>query len=90
MSLKQARAGAQVIFHLVNSGSNQKYRAYHESNHFTRAAEAKCPIVTCNGFRAPQVNATSGVVGTDFEHVVALPRDREVIRTVEFTPMERS
>jgi len=32
------------------------------------------------------VNATSGVVGTDFRHLVALPRDREVIQTVEFVP----
>jgi len=90
LTLQQARAGAQVIFHHVFSGSDQRYRAYHESNQFVRAVEAKCPIVTVNAFTAPEVNATSGVVGTDFRHLVALPRDREVIQTVEFAPTVRT
>jgi NAD+ synthase (glutamine-hydrolysing) len=89
LTLKQARAGAQVIFHHINSGSDQRYRAYHESNQFVRAVEAKCPIVAVNAFTAPEVNATSGVVGTDFQHLVALPRDREAIQTVEFLPTVR-
>jgi predicted amidohydrolase len=88
-SLKQARAGAQVIFHHINSGSDQRYRAYHESNHFARAAEARCAIVAVNAFAPPEVNATSGVVGTDFGHQDALPRDREAIQTVEFRPAVR-
>ena len=86
LSLQQSRQGAQVIFQAIHSGSSQKYRSYHESNLFTRAAEAKCPIVTCNAFAKPAVNATSGVVGTNFEYLVALPRDREAVETVEFTP----
>ena len=90
LTLKQARAGAQVIFHHIHSGSGQRHRAYHESNHFVRAAEAKCPIVAVNAFTPPEVNATSGVVGTDFRHLVALPRDREVIQTVEFLPTVRT
>jgi NAD+ synthase (glutamine-hydrolysing) len=88
--LQQARAGAQVIFHHIFSGNDQRYRAYHESNQFVRAVEAKCPIVAVNAFSAPEVNATSGVVGADFRHLVALPRDREVIQTVEFVPTVRS
>lgn len=90
LTLKQARAGAQVIFHHIDSGNGQRYRAYHESNHFVRAAEAKCSIVAVNTFTAPEVNATSGVVGTDFRHLVALPRDREIIQTVEFVPTVRT
>lgn len=90
LTLQQARAGAQVIFHHVFSGSDQRYRAYHESNQFVRAVEAKCPIVTVNAFTAPEVNCTSGVVGADFRHLVALPRDREVIQTVEFLPTIRT
>lgn len=85
LTLKQAKAGAKVIFQAINSGSSQKYRAYHESNLFTRAAEAKIPIVTCNAFTEPAVNATSGVVGRNFEFLTSLPRDREAIQTVEFT-----
>jgi len=86
LTKRQAEAGAQVIFHAINSGNNQNYRAYHESNLLVRAAEAKCPIVAVNAFRAPAVNATSGVVGTEFAYLTELERDREVIRTVEFTP----
>lgn len=75
-----------MIFQSIHSGSSQKYRGFHESNLFARAAEAKCPIVTCNAFNEPAVNATSGVVGTQFEYLAALPRDREIVQTVEFTP----
>jgi len=46
--------------------------------------------VAVNAFTVPEVNATSGVVGTDFRHLVALPRDREVIQTVEFVPAVRA
>ena len=90
LTLQQARDGAQVIFHHVFSGSDQRFRAYHESNQFLRAVEAKCPIVAVNAFTPPEVNATSGVVGTDFRHLVALPRDREAIQTVEFLPTVRT
>ncbi len=86
LTLKQSRAGAQVIFQSVSSGSAQRFRAYHESNLMARAAEAKCPIITVNAFTEPAVNATSGVVGTDFSYLAMLPRDRECVRTVEFTP----
>jgi len=86
LSLQAARLGAQVIFHHVNSGGDQRYRGYHESNHFTRAAEARCPIVAINAFAPPEVNATSGVVGTAFQHLAVLPRDREMIQTVTFVP----
>jgi NAD+ synthase (glutamine-hydrolysing) len=84
LTLAQSRAGARVIFHAISSGANQKYRTYHESNLLTRAAEARCPIVAVNAFPGKEMNVTSGVVGTAFEYVARLPRDREVIRTVEF------
>ena len=86
LSLKIARAGAQVIFHAVNSGHNLDYRTYHESNLAVRAAEAKCPIVTVNAYSPPEVNARSGVVGPGFRYLAALPPDRELVRTLEFIP----
>ncbi len=85
LSLKQAKAGAQVIFHAVNSGSSQKFREYHESNLKIRSAEAKCPIVVVNAAHDEPINCASGVV-SDFKYVVSLPRKGEVIQTVEFTP----
>jgi predicted amidohydrolase len=85
LTLKQAKAGAQVIFHSVHSGNNQKYRDYHESNLKVRSLEAKCPIVVVNAAREEAVNCASGVV-QDGEYVESLPREGEVIRTVTFTP----
>jgi predicted amidohydrolase len=84
LTLAQSRGGAKVIFHAISSGANLKYRAYHESNLLTRAAEARCPIVAVNAFPDREMNVTSGVVGTDFEYIAKLPRDREAVQTVEF------
>src|SRR5215471_6161611 len=89
LTLKLAKAGAQVIFHAVNSGNNLNLRSYQESNLLIRAWEAKCPIVTVDAFTPPTNNVTSGVVGTDFKYLAELPRDREVVKTVSFTPVRR-
>lgn len=88
LTLQQARAGAQVIFHAVNSGSNLKFREYHESNVKVRSAEAKCPIVIVNAAGDEPINCTSGVV-VDFEYVHALPTRGEVVETVTFQPVVR-
>ena len=89
LTLKQASAGAQMIFHAVNSGSNQNYREYHESNLKVRSAEAGCPIVVVNAAREEPINCASGVVD-GFEYAVQLPRQGELIRTVEFEPARRT
>ena len=86
LALKQARAGAQVVFHAVGSGNTQQHREYHESTQQAHAMESKCPVVTVNGFMPPEVNCTGGVIGTDGRRTAELPRDREAIETVEFTP----
>ena len=80
------RAGAQVIFHSVSSGTDARFRAYHESNLALRAAEARGPIVVVNSASASgELNCASGVV-VPFEYARALPRKGEAIETVEFTP----
>jgi predicted amidohydrolase len=86
LTLQQAKAGAQVIFHAVNSGSNAKYRDYHESNLKVRSAEAKCPIVVVNAAGDEPINCASGVVA-NFKYVKALPTKGEVIETVTFQPV---
>jgi predicted amidohydrolase len=88
LTLQQAKAGAQVIFHAVNSGSDLRYRDYHESNLKVRSAEAKCPIVVVNAAGDKPINCASGVVA-DFEYVKALPTQGEVIETVTFQPVVR-
>ncbi len=90
LTLKLAKAGAQVIFHSVNSGTNLNLRSYQESNLLIRAWEAKCPIVAVDAFTPPLCNVTSGVAGTNFKYLEVLPRDREAIKTVNFTPVRRA
>ncbi len=88
LTLQQARAGAQAIFHAVNSGTDARFRGYHESNLALRAAEARCPIVVVNAASATaEINCASGVVAA-FEYARALPRKGEAVETVEFTPRE--
>jgi predicted amidohydrolase len=87
LTLQQARAGAQAIFHAVNSGTNTKFRAYHESNQAVRAAEARCPIIAVNAASdSGEVNCASGVVLPTMDVARALPRKGEAVETVEFTP----
>jgi predicted amidohydrolase len=88
LTLQQAKAGAQAIFHAVNSGTDVRFRAYHESNLALRAAEAKCPIVVVNAAsEMGEINCASGVV-TAFEYARMLPRKGEAVETVEFSPRE--
>ena len=88
LSLQQVKAGAQAIFHAVSSGTDGRFRAYHESNLALRAAEARCPIVVVNSASASgEINCASGVV-VPHEYARALPRRGEAVETLEFTPRE--
>ena len=82
LSHQLAKAGARVILHSVNSGSNQNFRGYHEANLKVRSAEAGCPFVVVNAAQSDEVNCTSGVVD-GFRYIVELPRVGEHIQTVE-------
>lgn len=69
---KLKQMGAQVIFHAINSGSNQQYRQFHESSVELWAKALKISVIEVNA-AAPegkQVNATSGVVGPDGQRLV--------------------
>jgi predicted amidohydrolase len=82
LSHQLAKAGARVILHSVNSGSNQNFRGFHEANLKVRSAEAGCPFVVVNAAQSDEVNCTSGVVD-GFRYIVELPRVGEHIQTVE-------
>ena len=65
LTLRLARRGARVVFVSVNSGSDQRFRAMHESNLFLRAMEGRLVIAVANAVADGAVNATSGIVGPD-------------------------
>ena len=67
LAWKLKQAGAQLIFHAINSGSNQRQRTYHESNVEQWALALKIPILGVNAVQGPdkQVSAPSGLVSPD-------------------------
>ncbi len=76
--------GAQVIFHLNNSGTNPVYREYYESNLRLRAREAGCPIVTVNAsVPTGEINIASGVMGADAQWIKQVSRVGEHHFTVD-------
>ena len=70
--------GAQVIFHSVNSGTDQGYLDWHTVNLHMRAKESGIYIVTVNAANAHQpINSYSGVVSPEGEWLVKLPLQGE-------------
>jgi len=62
--------GAQVIFHLNNSGIDPTYRDYYDANLRLRAREARCPIITVNAADPNgNLNVPSGVISADGEWI---------------------
>lgn len=60
------RLGARLILHAVNSGTDLRYRPYHEANLQIWAMSLKMPIATANAAaEAGEPNCRSGVVGPD-------------------------
>lgn len=63
LPLKLKQQGAEVIFHVINSGTNQRYKAFHESSVELWAESLKLPIMEVNAAKDDQpVNAQSGLV----------------------------
>lgn len=78
LSYQLGQLGVHLIFHSVNSGGDQRYRAFHESNLSLRAMESKVYIVTVNAAcEAGPVNSGSGVMGPDGEWLIQCPYSGE-------------
>ncbi|MCL6430008.1 MAG: carbon-nitrogen hydrolase family protein [Anaerolineae bacterium] len=71
--------GAQLIVHAVNTGSDQRYRAFHESSQELWAAALRMPIVCVSAAAQGDgaVNASSGLIGPDGRRVVIAPLQGE-------------
>jgi len=65
---KMNQAGAQFLFHIINSGSDLAYRPFHESSASLWARSLKMPIIEVNASKKEkQLNARSGIIGADGE-----------------------
>ncbi len=74
LSYQLGQKGAQLIFHSINSGGDQRFFQYHDSNLRVRAMESKLFIVTANAV-PPEgtVNAPTGIVSPKGEWLVQCP-----------------
>jgi len=67
---KMQEAGAEVIFHIINSGTDQTYRTFHEASVELWARQLEIPIVEVNAAHGNnEINASSGVVNKYGERV---------------------
>ena len=66
LTYQLGQLGAQAVFHAINSGAEQRYLPYHESNLALRALESGFPIITANAAMGTQaVNCGSGVMSAE-------------------------
>ena len=71
---KLKQMGAQFIVHCINSGTNQRYRPFHESSAELWALSLKIPIMEVNAAQGNEmINARSGLIGPDGERSFRVP-----------------
>lgn len=67
---KMKEAGAKIIFHIINSGTNMVYRTFHEASVELWARTLEMPIVEVNAAHGnEEINAGSGIISKDGEKV---------------------
>ena len=65
---KMKEAGAEAIFHIINSGTDMGYKTFHESSVELWAKTLEIPIVEVNAAHGnDEINAGSGIVSKDGE-----------------------
>src|SRR4030042_802883 len=80
LAWKLKQMGAQFIVHCINSGSNQKYKPFHESSAELWALSLKIPIMEINASCGEQpVNARSGYIDAKGERIITVPDTGEHI-----------
>ena len=78
LAWKLKQMGAQFIVHCINSGTNQKYRSFHESSAELWALSLKIPILEINASCGEQpVNARSGFIDAKGDRIIKVPETGE-------------
>lgn len=74
LPLQLKQMGADIIIHSINSGSDQRYRNFHESSVELWAYTLHLPILEVNAAMATDpVNAQSGLIDAQGERMVQVP-----------------
>lgn len=67
---KMKEAGAEIIFHIINSGTDMGYRIFHEASVELWAKTLEIPIVEVNAAHGiEEINAGSGVISKEGERM---------------------
>jgi len=75
---KMKEAGAKIIFHLINSGTNMDYKAFHESSVELWAKTLKMPIIEVNAAHGnKEINAGSGIINKNGERIRSIKNKGE-------------
>jgi len=78
LPLKLKEMGAEVIFHAINSGTNQFYRKFHESSVELWALNLQIPIMEVNAAHGNEkLNAESGLIDSNGVRTVRVPDSGE-------------
>ena len=71
---KLKQMGAQFIIHCINSGTGQRYRAFHESSAELWALSVKMPILEVNAAQGDdKINAQSGLIDKNGNRSLRVP-----------------
>jgi len=85
---KLKQMGAEFIVHCINSGSDQKYRPFHESSAELWAYSLKIPILEINAsFGERPVNARSGLIDSKGDRITIVPDTGEHMFIIHIPPI---
>jgi predicted amidohydrolase len=74
LAWKLKQMGAQFIVHCINSGTDQKYRTFHESSAELWELSVKIPILEVNAAHEQEkINASSGLIDAKGERSLKVP-----------------
>jgi predicted amidohydrolase len=90
LALKLKQMGAQFIVHCINSGTDQRYRQFHESSAELWAYSLEIPILEVNasGNDKP-VNARSGLIDGKGKRISEVPETGEHSFVISVNPSKR-
>jgi predicted amidohydrolase len=78
LPLQLKQSGADIIIHSINSGSDQRYRNFHESSAELWAYSLNLPIMEVNAAKGTNpINARSGLINGLGERMVLVPDSGE-------------
>ncbi|HUX96230.1 MAG TPA: carbon-nitrogen hydrolase family protein [Bacteroidales bacterium] len=86
---KLKQMGAQFIVHCINSGTNQRYRSFHESSAELWAISLKIPIMEINAAHGnDMINAQSGLIEPNGERSIRVKDSGNEYFIVKVYPSE--